>query len=70
MIFLMLALRARTARTRLHHRSALGVDVIEQNDVAAGLEIAVDLSLGAVVFDLLAHHEAVDEASVPAGAGQ
>src|SRR6266508_2021231 len=51
---------------RLHHRSAFGRDVVEQNDVGVGLEIAGDLSLGAVVFDLLAHHEAVDGAAMPA----
>src|SRR5207249_10740528 len=46
----------------LHHRAALGGDVVEQDDGAVGLEIAVDLSLGAVVFYLLAHHEAGDGA--------
>src|SRR5262245_52585672 len=51
---------------RLHHRAAFGGDVVEQDDGAAGLEIAVDLSLGAVVLDLLAHHEAGDGAAVPA----
>src|SRR5438552_18381186 len=50
----------------LHHRAALGGDVVEQDDGAVGLEIAVDLSLGAVVFYLLAHHEAVDGAGAPA----
>jgi hypothetical protein len=51
---------------RLHHRAAFGGDVVEQDDGAVGLEIAVDLSLGAVVLDLLAHHEAVDGAAMPA----
>src|SRR5215470_9548164 len=51
---------------RLHHRSAFGGDVVEQDDGAVGLEIAVDLALGAVVLDLLAHHEAVDGAAMPA----
>src|SRR4051794_16251584 len=50
---------------RAHHRSALGGDVVEQDDSAVGLEIAVDLLLGAVVLDLLAHDEAVDGAAVP-----
>src|SRR5262245_21694047 len=63
-------LDARAAPThrgdRLHHRAALGGDVVEQDDGAAGLEIAVDLALGAVVLDLLAHHEAGDGAAVPA----
>jgi len=50
---------------RLHHRSAFGGDVVDQNEVGAGLEIAVDLSLGAVVLYLLAHHEAVGGAAMP-----
>ena len=47
---------ARAPRARLHHRSAFGGDVVDQNELGAGLEIAVDLSLGAVVLHLLAHH--------------
>jgi len=49
-----------------HEVAAFGGDVVEQDDVAARLEIAVDLALGAVVLDLLAHDEAVDGAAVPA----
>jgi len=43
---------ARAPRARLHHRSAFGGDVVDQNDVAAGLEIAVDLSLRWPFFSL------------------
>jgi hypothetical protein len=59
------AARAHRAH-RLHHRAALGGDVVEQDDGRAGREIAVDLLLGAVVLDLLAHDEAGDGAAVPA----
>ena len=50
----------------LHHRAAFGGDVVEHDDAAAGLEIAVDLSLGAVVFDLLALPKKPATAGAPA----
>src|SRR5205085_4563312 len=46
----------------LHDGAAFGRDVLDENNVAVGAEIAVDLLLRPVVLGFLAHHEPVDPA--------
>src|SRR5262245_9784849 len=46
----------------LHDGAAFGSDVLDEDHIAVGAEVAVDLLLCAVVLGFLAHHEPVDPA--------
>src|SRR4029453_7221232 len=67
MMFLTVAPRARTACIT---DAPSVVTSSNRMTLLTGLKFAVDLSLGAVVFYLLAHHEAVDGAAMPAAGAQ